>query len=151
MEKKSDYSKKLLDPRWQKKRLEILQRDSWTCQHCLSTTDTLHVHHRRYIQGKDPWDYDDSLLVALCESCHSIESEQMPEVIHDLACMLKDKFFAVDVYLLADALNQFDYFKGSSNDAAFIIAFMLKNEEVFNAVRDVYQEYLKNSKPFFEK
>lgn len=28
------YSQKLRDPRWQKKRLEILERDSFTCQHC---------------------------------------------------------------------------------------------------------------------
>ena len=30
--KSSDYSKLLQDPRWQKKRLEIMQRDNFTCQ-----------------------------------------------------------------------------------------------------------------------
>lgn len=37
--KKSDYSQKLLDPRWQRKRLEILQRDDFTCQVCSDKID----------------------------------------------------------------------------------------------------------------
>ena len=28
------YSEKLKDPRWQKKRLEILERDNFRCQYC---------------------------------------------------------------------------------------------------------------------
>lgn len=39
------YSEKLLDPRWQKKRLEILARDNWTCQRCGAVNCELHVHH----------------------------------------------------------------------------------------------------------
>lgn len=64
------YSEKLKDPRWQKKRLEILERDDWTCQMCGDTRSTLHVHHRMYISGLAPWDYPDNLLTVLCESCH---------------------------------------------------------------------------------
>jgi hypothetical protein len=69
------YSEKLKDPRWQKKRLEILQRDNWTCQLCGATTITLHIHHRKYIKGKEPWEYPDHLLVTLCEICHDGEGE----------------------------------------------------------------------------
>jgi hypothetical protein len=65
------YSEKLKDPRWQRKRLEILQRDSFTCQDCGDSESTLHVHHCLYIWGHDPWDYAPGELRTLCETCHS--------------------------------------------------------------------------------
>src|SRR5262245_56290118 len=55
------YQEKLRDPRWQRKRLEILERDQWTCQRCHSTTKTLHVHHRIYRHGLEPWEIDTDL------------------------------------------------------------------------------------------
>lgn len=64
------YSEKLLDPRWQKRRLEILQRDNFTCQSCGSTTKTLHIHHRKY--GKNPWVVKDNQLITYCDNCHFI-------------------------------------------------------------------------------
>jgi len=44
----SKYFEKFKDPRWQKKRLEIMERDQWTCQDCGSTDRSLNVHHMRY-------------------------------------------------------------------------------------------------------
>jgi 5-methylcytosine-specific restriction endonuclease McrA len=64
------YSEKLKDPSWQRKRLEILQRDGFTCRNCKCKDKTLHVHHVVYIQGYEPWDYDQTLLT-LCEDCHA--------------------------------------------------------------------------------
>lgn len=69
------YAEKLKDPRWQKKRLEILQRDSFTCQLCSDTTTELHIHHKEYDFGLEPWEYEDSVLVALCKHCHHIEGK----------------------------------------------------------------------------
>ena len=66
---KTTYSDLLKDPRWQKKRLEILNRDNWTCQECGDTEETLHVHHKSY-KGSDPWDTPDSDLITYCQSCH---------------------------------------------------------------------------------
>lgn len=68
------YSSKLKDPRWQKKRLEILNRDNFSCHNCGDTESTLHVHHIAY-QGKDPWETEARLLQTLCEDCH--ESEEL--------------------------------------------------------------------------
>jgi len=73
MEKKT-YLEKLKDPRWQKKRLEILERDKWTCQYCESTEKTLHVHHLHY-SGVDPWETNLDFLITACEDCHKYESE----------------------------------------------------------------------------
>ena len=39
------YVEKLKDPRWQRKRLEILQRDDWKCYWCKDDKTTLNVHH----------------------------------------------------------------------------------------------------------
>lgn len=72
----SAYAKKLRDPRWQKKRLEILRRDNWTCFWCGDTESTLHVHHTVYT-GKDPWETWDDCLLTLCEACHSIYHLQL--------------------------------------------------------------------------
>lgn len=65
------YAEKLKDPRWQRKRNGILERDNYTCQKCGDTKTTLHVHHKKYINGNDPWDYPDADLITLCASCHS--------------------------------------------------------------------------------
>ena len=68
------YKEKLLDPRWQKKRLEILSRDNFACFICGDTKSTLHVHHEDYEYGKDPWDVmDDCFLTTLCADCHSTQ------------------------------------------------------------------------------
>lgn len=64
------YQEKLQHPKWQKKRLEILERDDFTCRICQSKDKTLHVHHGFYHKNTDPWDYDNDLLWTLCEICH---------------------------------------------------------------------------------
>lgn len=64
------YAEKLKDPRWQRKRLQVLERDGFSCCLCGDKTTELHVHHRSYSKGKNPWDYDDSWLVTLCKECH---------------------------------------------------------------------------------
>ncbi|SRR6266496_2207441 len=57
-------------PKWQKRRLEIMQRDSWTCASCHGDDVPLNVHHRRYIRGRKPWEYCDKDLITLCDDCH---------------------------------------------------------------------------------
>lgn len=64
-----DYLEKLKDPRWQRKRLRILERDGWRCKACYDDKNTLHVHHLFYFKG-DPWDIPDGFLITLCEDCH---------------------------------------------------------------------------------
>ena len=75
----SAYAQKLKDPRWQRKRLEILDRDEYACQICGDTEETLHVHHKKYVWGNDPWDYDDDVFVTLCEECHGEVSTSKKE------------------------------------------------------------------------
>jgi len=73
--KKQTYSDKLKHPQWQKKRLEILKRDKFTCKLCKDHETTLHVHHNTYEPNTEPWDYPSVNFTTLCEHCHcEIES-----------------------------------------------------------------------------
>lgn len=58
------------DPRWQKLRLEVMQRDGFACQACGSVDKTLNVHHLVYCKGKPVWEHPEIYLVTLCEDCH---------------------------------------------------------------------------------
>lgn len=66
-----NYAQQLLDPRWQKKRLEILERDGWRCCSCENDKDTLHVHHKYYVSHRFAWEYPDFCFQTLCSDCHS--------------------------------------------------------------------------------
>lgn len=68
------YSELLRDPRWQKKRLLIMERDGWKCVVCGNEKTTLNVHHKSYAKNGNPWDVPDDELLTLCEDCHSIFS-----------------------------------------------------------------------------
>lgn len=68
---KKTYSDKLKDPRWQKKRLLVLERDGWKCKLCGDEKTTLHVHHKKYT-GYSPWDAPEVDLITYCEHCHNI-------------------------------------------------------------------------------
>lgn len=68
---KTAYAEKLKDPRWQKCRLLILERDNFTCRLCGDDKTTLHVHHWEYQKGREPWEHDDVLMVCICAICHS--------------------------------------------------------------------------------
>lgn len=72
------YSEKLRDPRWQRKRLEVMQRDDFACQFCEAKDKTLNVHHVEYIKGREPWEYDNLYLITVCEECHKFETDTRP-------------------------------------------------------------------------
>jgi RNA polymerase subunit RPABC4/transcription elongation factor Spt4 len=68
------YSEKLRHPKWQMKRLRILERDNATCQLCGDTETELHIHHKKY-SGQNPWDTEDDFLETLCIHCHALVEE----------------------------------------------------------------------------
>jgi hypothetical protein len=69
----SDYR----HPLWQKKRLEILQLKSFACEVCADENSELNVHHKRYIKGNKPWEYEDNIFMVLCKRCHTYTHAQM--------------------------------------------------------------------------
>lgn len=106
----SNYSELLKDPRWQRKRLEVLNRDNWTCQMCGSTEKTLHVHHQYYIKDFDPWDYCSTLLVTLCHECHKDEEYAKSQTDEYVEYLLMQPILRDDIHRLlshvACALNE---------------------------------------------
>lgn len=139
---KSNYSEKLRDPRWQKKRLEILERDNWRCQLCFDGESMLHVHHRRYIPSRDPWDYPESCLVTLCESCHESEKDYMNSAIDLLTAELKEKFFSPGIMDLASAINGLVV----TPSTADLINWILTNDRLMEHLSNLYDEFLKSQK-----
>ena len=97
------YSEKLKDPRWQRKRLEILTRDDFACQDCRSKSETLHVHHSHYRKGAAPWDYENGHLITLCEGCHD-RAELRREMILKATV---NPHVQKDVYCCASILSDF--------------------------------------------
>jgi hypothetical protein len=65
------YAEKLRSPEWQRKRLEVMQRDEFACRGCQDTKNALNVHHCYYLPRTAPWDYPDESLVTLCDGCHN--------------------------------------------------------------------------------
>lgn len=71
------YADKLKDPRWQRKRLEVMENASWECLNCGSKDSELQVHHPAYLKGKEPWEYDESQLECLCKDCHKVRTDAL--------------------------------------------------------------------------
>lgn len=87
---KPTYWDLLKSPEWQKKRLEIMQRDEWRCTQCGSTVNWLQVHHGYYQTGKKPWEYPDETLHTLCEDCHKETTEMMRKIYRLIGQMNTD-------------------------------------------------------------
>jgi len=78
------YIELLRDPRWQRRRLEIMARDEFACLSCGDKERTLNVHHKRYRRGAKPWEYEDDQLITLCEDCHrsiTVDAKAIAELV----------------------------------------------------------------------
>lgn len=76
------YSEKLRDPRWQERRRVILDRADFSCEECGAEDIALHVHHKAYRRGAEPWEYEDDELIALCEGCHA-DRHEIYAIVHE--------------------------------------------------------------------
>jgi hypothetical protein len=75
------------DPRWQKKRLEVMRAAGFKCDGCGDGENTLAVHHGYYEfnEGRWPWEYENETLHCLCEDCHLQWHKDIKEVKYSLA------------------------------------------------------------------
>ena len=69
------YIEQLQDPRWQKVRLSVMNRDNFTCRMCGDKNTTLNIHHKEYYRGF-AWDTPQEHLITVCKHCH-LEIEKM--------------------------------------------------------------------------
>ncbi len=130
--KQTEYSKKLLDPKWQKKRLEILNRDEFLCQQCSDHESTLHVHHIAYT-GCNPWDTPNNLLITLCDNCHKYEEQELKNTTYELIQRLKSiGFRSMGFHGLIDVFDT-DTDRGFSGyEPAFdILKWCIEDDEIW--------------------
>lgn len=136
------YSDQLKSPKWQKKRLEILNRDNFKCKICGDIETQLHVHHKKYIKGCKAWEYPDDNFVSLCCHCHLV-TEFLKEsgiVIISIKQPYRDNILVTCVYIdILDSLNISLLFINKLNEITLIKEIaeydMDKFSELFNSAR----------------
>jgi 5-methylcytosine-specific restriction endonuclease McrA len=96
-----NYSQKLRDPKWQRLRLEVFNRDNFTCTNCGSAHKEIQVHHLDYITGIEPWEYPLDMLTTLCCDCHAKENERTKHETYLLNSLKMKGFLANDVLKLS--------------------------------------------------
>lgn len=79
-----DYKEQIKSPKWQKRRLEVMQKDGFICQLCGDTESMLNVHHLSYHKDRNIWEYEDWELITLCENCHKEEHSTMDYIINEI-------------------------------------------------------------------
>lgn len=100
------YSEKLKSPKWQERRLRIMERDGFKCIRCGSDEKTLNVHHKVYKKGREVYQYALNDLETLCVDCHFNEHfdkpiapakhwegvyDRIPSQIEGTICRLQEK------------------------------------------------------------
>lgn len=85
--KKPTYWELLKHPKWQEKRLRIMQRAQFACENCGDKNSMLNVHHTYYERGLNPWEYPDDSLRCLCEACHGQADELRIRVLRQLGLL----------------------------------------------------------------
>lgn len=129
------YSEKLKDPRWQRLRLEVMQRDEFKCRWCLDGSKTLNVHHLEY--NGDPWDTPIEHLITICEECHKDDHEFRKTVEADFLRLLRLKGYSYDhiismIYAVKEAKSDSPWLISE------VIAHTLTNQENINQATDKY-------------
>ena len=76
---RKEYRRLLQDPKWKIKASYIRKRDNHTCCRCGKKSHRLQVHHKKYIDGLMPWEYENDLLESLCSTCHKKEHNIKPK------------------------------------------------------------------------
>lgn len=128
---KSTYSEKLKDPRWQKKRLEIFNRDNFTCRFCGETEETLNVHHLNY--ANEPWDVPNDQLLTLCENCHEAEHMFRNEAEKGLLKQLKLKGFDhTDIATLEYAFYNLNL-QNKKGEVLRVLSWAMRTSEVISS------------------
>lgn len=80
------YWEQLRDPRWQEKRLEILNRANFKCEICdfKPTGEPLAIHHKYYEKGLMAWEYPNDALICACERCHEEAAENERGLLREI-------------------------------------------------------------------
>ncbi len=76
--------RKIERAKWQAFRREMIERDGGRCARCgRAETDghVMHVHHKHYVRGRMPWQYNYNECELLCGGCHAAEHGKIPPLV----------------------------------------------------------------------
>ena len=90
MAKNMTYAEQIKHPKWQQKRLEVLEAYGFTCEECRSIEKELHVHHKIYRRNRMAWEYELEEYSCLCKDCHKEETE-LDDAIKEALSLLSRK------------------------------------------------------------
>jgi len=141
------YADKLKDPRWQKKRLEVLNENEFTCYICANDKLTLHVHHRKYCD--EPWNIENKYLVVLCERCHNKEHKIKQKYIEKISEILKNEMYIVaeNLYLMLFAIKESgEYSDGCEELLLDMAQIILLNKNISYEISKMVWRYAKDVK-----
>jgi hypothetical protein len=141
----SNYSDKLKNPRWQKKRLEILERDNYICQFCGHDDFTLVVHHKYYDKTIEPWDYPNEALITLCEYCHKDETEKRDDYEKQIIALMRNSFSVSSLKALIFYLKRIPSNENGST-LMNIITYPLDSNEMYALIFTLTNEGIDNPK-----
>lgn len=136
------YFQKLKDPRWQKLRLEVFNRDNFTCKVCGEKEKTLNVHHLSY--NGEPWEQHIDLLITMCEDCHKYETDYLKETEKELIKMVKDSgFMAQDISDLGRFISDMEFIH-CVNVQFSAIEWFIKKHSMKSIMTDYFKSLEKN-------
>lgn len=95
----ASFADKFKDPRWLRRRAEIIAAADYQCQDC-GATDTLEVHICYFEQGREPWDYPDEAYRCVCADDRAIRRPLEKELRQIFACFTSSELDAVHRALL---------------------------------------------------
>lgn len=150
MGKRKTYAELLRSPLWQKKRLEIFERDNYMCQYCGSTTKELHVHHKIYKKGAKPWEYDNDSLITLCHDCHESETNsknELYQLFKDICsmnrqCGLSNQLLLSLLYRVYGEYEAITYGEIEDTDDMSLIHYALCGTQLINDCVILYEKGL---------
>lgn len=97
---KPSYWELLKHPKWQRKRLEIMERAKFACEACEGAETTLNVHHTYYEKGRKPWEYPNESLKCLCADCHAELHDTTSKLTRQLAHLAQHEIEVLYGYAL---------------------------------------------------
>lgn len=133
----SDFWEAYRDPRWQKKRLEVMDAANFTCQECYAKDVTLHVHHKFYRRKAKPWEYAITELRCLCENCHGTIQERDTLLRQMIGELTSDHAEAAYGYLSGLILQQ----RALNGDWSATVTLAKDEETAFSQAMGLVQAY----------
>jgi len=69
------YAAKLKDPRWKRKRRDLIIAAGCACEECGDKESRLQIHHKYHDHSLAPWEYPHKAMCVLCSGCKKARRE----------------------------------------------------------------------------